>query len=265
MNTQKNNLPLEEALQNLKSKHRVKIISSYNEVKQRYNKASYDTAWDTSGLSVGKFCESVLRFLQDELTKNYIPYGKHIPNFAIECNSLISLPKNSGLESLRIIIPRALIFLYTIRGKRGIGHVGGDVEANEIDASTIVKICDWVFCELIRIYHGLSLEEAQSIIDSISEKEIPLIWKIGGKKRILNKNLNYKQKTLLLIYSETENGVYINDLFDWVEHSHLTNFKRDVLKQLHKEKFIEFDNYNNIVYISPIGINEVELNILSKK
>jgi hypothetical protein len=265
MSIQKNNSQTEDALKNLKPRHRNKIILAYDEIKQRYSKAKYDSAWDSSGLSVGKFCEAVLRFLQDELTKKYIPYGKHIPNFVNECNALINLPQSSGFESMRIIIPRALIYLYTMRGKRGIGHVGGDVEANEIDASTIVRVCDWIFCELIRIYHNLSLEEAQSIIDSISEKSVPLIWEIGGKKRILNKSLNYKQKTLVLIYSEIENGVYVNDLFDWVEHSHLTNFKRDVLKQLHKEKLIEFDNYNDIVYISPLGIKEVETVILNKK
>src|SRR5262245_34585654 len=140
---------LNAALASIPKKFRTRIVSSYLELKRRYQEAQHDSAWDSSGLSAGKFCESVFRFLQPELTGTSIPFGKHIPNFSDECRKLIILPGNAGLESLRVIIPRSLVFLYTLRGKRGIGHVGGDVEANEIDATTTVRVCDWVLCELI--------------------------------------------------------------------------------------------------------------------
>lgn len=77
-----------------------------------------------------------------------------------------------------------------MRGKRGIGHVGGDVEANEIDATTVVRLCDWIICELIRIYHQMSLEEAQALVYTISERNIPDIWEVAGKKRVLRTGLN---------------------------------------------------------------------------
>jgi hypothetical protein len=48
-----------------------------------------------------------------------------------------------------------------MRNKRGIGHVAGDVDANAIDIATMARTADWIVCELIRINHGLSLEEAQ--------------------------------------------------------------------------------------------------------
>ena len=199
-----------------------------------------------------------------EFTEKTLHYlGTHIPNFADECQNLIKLPKTAGIESLRVIIPRALMFLYTLRGKRGIGHVGGDVEANEIDSATLVRVCDWIICELIRVYHQLSLEEAQDIVDAIYTRNLPDVWEVAGKKRVLKTGLSYKDATLLLAYSELGKGVLSEDLYTWTDHSSFGAYKRDVLNQLHKSRLIEYDTDDDIIYISPLGIREVETRILS--
>lgn len=261
MSTTQNNI-LDSALSNIPNAFRNKIIKSYLEIKTRASTSHYNSNWDTPGLSAGKFSETILRFLQKHLTGSNTPFGQHISNFPGECRKLIQLPHSRGNESLRVIIPRALVFIYTLRGKRGIGHVGGDLNANEIDIFTIVRVADWIVCEFIRIFHNISLEEAQSIIDSIAIKFLPDVWEISGKKRVLRKGLSYKQKTLLLLYSESENGILTEDLFDWVKHSKITAYKKDVLKPLHKDNLIEYDIDNEIIQISPTGINEVESNIL---
>jgi len=241
-----------------------KMLKSYFDIRERYVKAIYDSSWDTSGLSAGKFCETLLRFLQKELTGSYIPFGQHITNFANECNKLINLSAKNTNESLRIIIPRALIFLYTIRGKRGIGHIGGDIDNNEMDATIIYNTATWIFCEIIRIYHSLSIEEANDYIVMMLEKKLPDIWIIEDKKRVLRKDLNYKQKTLLLLYSDSNTGVLLEDLFLWIEHSNLSYYKRDTINKLHDDKLIEFNKEDEIIYLSPLGIKEVEENILLK-
>jgi len=255
---------LQGALAKIDTKFRQRIIGAYLELKKRYSEARYNSDWDSSGLSAGKFCEAVFRHLQHTLTGGSIPFGKHIPNFADECRKLITLPETAGHESLRVIIPRALVFLYTLRGKRGIGHVGGDVEANQIDAETVVRTCDWVICELIRIHHDLSLEEAQDLVDAIAVRTIPDIWEVAGKKRVLRTDLSFKDKVLLLLYSDPQSGVLIEDLYQWSDHSHPTVFKRDVVKQLHRQLFVEYDEESEIVYISPLGTKRVEEHILSK-
>ena len=253
---------LESALANIPKKFCSRVLKEYRAVKKRYSKSLYDAEFDVTGLSTGKFVETVLRLLQYELTGTSMPFGSHIPNLPDECRKLIQLPKTAGNESLRIIIPRALVFLYTLRGKRGIGHVGGDVEANGIDMATIVRTCDWIICELIRIYHGLSLEEAQALVDVISVRNIPEIWEVGGKKRVLRTNLNARQKTLLLAYTDVSAGTLVEDLFAWVEYSNLSMFKGAVLKPLHKEKLIEYDAETEAIFISPLGVQEVEMQIL---
>lgn len=255
---------LDSALSSIPKKFRARIVESYLELKRRHQEARFDSAWDSAGLSAGKLCESVFRFVQHELTGSSIPFGRNIPNFADECRNLVSLPKTSGLESLRVIIPRALVFLYTLRGKRGIGHVGGDVEANEIDGTTTVRVCDWIICELIRIYHKLSLEEAQAIVDALTVRSVPDIWEVAGKKRVLLKGLSYKDTTLVLLYADPEAGVLSEDLFLWTEHSNFAVFRRDVLGSLHRGRLVEYDRDTEIVYISPLGVREVEERILAE-
>jgi len=264
-NTQSSTPSLHEALASIPKKFRTRILATYEEIKKRFNEALYDSEYDSAGLSTGKFVESVLRFLQQELTGASTPFGQHIPNFPDECRKLIQLPSTAGHESLRVIIPRALVFLYTLRGKRGIGHVGGDVEANAIDVATIVRTCDWVICELIRIFHGLSLEQAQVLVDTLATRNIPDIWEVAGKKRVLRTDLNARERALLLAYTDVSAGVLIEDLFAWVEYSDLSMFKRTVLNPLHKAKLIEYDKDSDAVFLSPLGAEEVESKILRKK
>ena len=252
---------LESALASIPVTFRKKITKSYLDLKRRHAEAEYDAA----GLSTGKFCEAVLRLLQNELTGSHTPFGDRIVNFGDACEKLTQTPKAAGNESLRIVIPRTLSFLYTLRNKRGIGHVGGDIDANEIDSATMARASDWITCELIRIYHQLSLEDAQALVDSISTRNIPIVWEIAGKKRVLRNGLNYPDQTLLLLYSDTQNGVLTEDLFEWTEYSDFPTFKRSVLVGLHKKRFVEFDRESEIVYISPTGIQHVEEHLLKLK
>jgi hypothetical protein len=152
--------------------------------------------------------------------------------------------------------------MYSIRNKRGIGHVGGDVEANRIDSATLSRTADWVICELIRIYHGFSLEEAQDIVDSLAVRQLPDVWDVGGEKRVLIKGLTSSQEVLLLLYSSVESFVLAEDLCEWVEYSQKSMFRRNILKPLHKKRLIEYDEETEIVYISPLGVKEVEVSIL---
>ncbi len=259
MSTKSHNKILESSLAKIPNEFRGKIISTYIEIKSRNSESLYDA----TGLSAGKYCETILRLLQFEVFKSYTPFGQTINNFADEIKRLTLSPKTAAVESVRIIIPRALLYIYTLRNKRGIGHIGGDVDANKIDTAAIVTAADWVICELIRIYHNLSLEEAQDLIDSISVKELPIIWEVAGKKRILNDKLDSQDKVLVLLYSEKDSFVLSEDLCSWIEYSVLAMFKKRVLEPLHKKKFIEFDKENDCVYLSPLGIKRAEILIKS--
>lgn len=258
MNTPKPKSPLQDALANVPADFRSRIAKSYLELKARHAEGKHDSA----GVSAGKLCETVVRLLQQQMGKPVTPFGQQIANFAGECDSFAQLPKASGNESLRIVIPRALNFLYTLRNKRGIGHAGGDVDANAIDVSTIARVADWVICELIRIYHNMSLEDADALVSSLSTRDIPDIWEVGGKKRVLRGDLDFKQKTLLLLYTSIESAVLAEDLYSWAKYSNFAMYRKRVLGPLDSDNLVEYDREADTVIISPLGVKCVEEEIL---
>lgn len=258
MNTSRNETPLDAALKNVDQRFRSKLIDQYLSVKRSLVEGRDEAV----GMSAGKFCEIVLRFLQQEIHGTYTPFGQSINNFANECRKLIEAQGSTTPEAIRVVMPRALVFIYTIRNKRGIGHVGGDVDANRIDAMTMARSCDWVTCELIRVFHGLSLGEAQDIVDGLSIRTMPDVWEVAGKKRVLRNDLSAKQKVLLLSHQSTDGAILVEDLCDWIEYSNMGVFKSKVLTPLHKERLIEYDRDALTVTISPLGVKLVEDTIL---
>lgn len=259
MNTARNSSVIELALANVPDDFRGHLVKSYLDLKRRYSESQYDAA----GISAGKLCEVLIRLLQSEVFGQFTPFQDSVGNMADECRKLVTSKKTSAVESLRIIIPRALIFLYTIRNKRGIGHIGGDVDANKIDLAAMVTTSDWIICELVRVYHGLSLEEAQDLVDGMSFKSIPAIWDVAGKKRVLKQGLSGQHQALLLLYSDTEATVLSEDLCAWIEYANLAMFKKRVLLPLHEKRLIEYDRDSEVVYLSPLGAQEVEQKILA--
>lgn len=254
MNTRNPNAVFVNALANIPTGFRSKLIQSYIDLK----KYAIETRYEAAGLAAGKLCEVVLRFLQQKVHGTFIPFGNKINNYADECRRLIAAPTMSGNESERVVLPRALLFLYTMRNKRGIGHIGGDVDANGIDIATMAKTSDWIVCELIRINHGLSLEEAQDIVDGISVRQLPTIWEVAGKKRVLKDGLKAKDQALLLLYSSPDSAVLLEDLCDWIEYSNQRMFKSKIIKNLHKQRLLEFDTDTESLMLSPKGVKYVE-------
>jgi hypothetical protein len=252
--------PLDAALAGIPTTLRTRVLDRYEELKRAYVNEQYDAC----GLRAGRFAEVMVRILQHQLTGSYTPFGQQLRQFDKETGALEQLPKTSGPDSLRVIMPRALAFLYTLRNKRGIGHEGGDVDANEIDAATCVRIADWCLSELIRVVHTVSLEEAQALLDAIAERDVPHVWSIAGVKRVLDPSLTAREQVLVLLYSDPETAVPVEDLFAWIEYGRLDHFRTSVLTPLHRARLVEFDKDTNTVLLSPRGATETEMKVLPK-
>ena len=170
-------------------------------------------------------------------------------------------PARVGDRSLRILIPRLLPVLYEIRNNRGVGHVGGDVDPNHEDAEAVLSMANWIMAELVRIFHGVSLADAQVVVESIVSRRHPLIWSIEGVKRVLDATLSTKDQVLLLLYSES-GWILSASLCAWVEYSNLSVFRSKVLGTLHKSRLIEHDAPGGRAKISPAGAKYVEEKLL---
>ncbi len=201
--------------------------------------------------------------MQERAFGKHIPFGKKIPNFADECRKIVSSNNLTPItDSEKLVLPRALVFLYTMRNTRGIGHIGGDVDPNAIDAAVMGRVADWIICELIQIHHNLSLEEAQEIVDALAIRQLPDVWEVAGKRRVLRDGITAREKALLLLYSVQEGIVMTEDLISWIEYSNPGVFKSRVLSKLHSDRFVEWDKEIDTVTLSPKGAKFVEENLL---
>ena len=245
---------LEAALKNIPKRFSSKLLKHYLGIHQAFVEQKHDYC----GQHAGKFCETYLRYLQNELTGTSIPFGEQIRNFKSECEKLEQASSSSKPESYRIVVPRALVFMYTMRNKRDVGHVAGDIDANAIDSATYKRVSDWCFCELIRIAHSLSLDDAQSLVNSISVRQVPLIWCVNGKHRVLDTSMDYKSKTIVLLYLVSNGSITSKDLYIWTKHKNYSVYKRDVLRPLDREGYIEYDQKKELVWISPSGAKLAE-------
>lgn len=232
---------------------RENIEKSFNEIRQRY----FESNFEPSELNGGKFCESVFRLLEWEISGQYRPFGQKIEDFKGTITKMCSNKKDKH-DSIRFHIPSALISIYDVRNRRGVGHVGGDVNPNRMDSEYILAVSSWVMAELVRLYHNVSLSEAQNIVEELVETKIPLVWKIGDKYRVLLSNLTARDKTILVLFSMHPNPTTSKSLKESVEYTNITNFRKNILKVLHRKKLIEYDEKRDLVFLSPLGVKEAQ-------
>jgi hypothetical protein len=228
------------------------LLAAFDEIVTNYRQGR----WEPSELNGGKLCEILYTILQGHVDGAYPAKPAKPSNMVDACRSL-EKASSTFPRSVRIQIPRMLIALYEIRNNRGVGHVGGDVDPNHMDAVAVLYVTKWIVSELVRVFHGVDTSTATAVVDALIEREIPIIWDVGGMKRILSKSLSRKNKTLLLLYGQAT-AVDEEVLADWVEHPRLSDYRKDVLRPLHEAKLVEYDRGAGIVHLSPLGMVYVE-------
>lgn len=230
------------------------LITSYLEIKEQYYLGKHEPA----ELNGGKLVEAVSRLIQQELTGNHTPIGSPIGNMTALLRSFETLPSTYH-ESFRIHIPRALLTIYTIRNRRGVGHLGGDVNPNLADATLIATTADWILAELYRVAFTVSQRDAQAIVDSLVRRRLLLVHEIGTVKRILDPSLKYSDQTLLLLASVHPSAIQLADIVRHLEYSNPAVYKATVIKSLHKKRLIEC-TVDGSCTILPPGLKYVEKN-----
>ena len=243
-------------LANIPAPLRDELLAAYYQIVNNYREGR----WEPSELNGGKLCEVVYTILRGYVDGAF-PASAAKPNNMVDaCRALEQAPANFP-RSVKVQIPRMLIALYEIRNNRGVGHVGGEVNPNQMDATCVLFISKWIVSELVRIFHNVDTKTAEEAIEAIVERVLPVVWRVGNNTRVLVTKLSMKEKTLLLLYSSAQPPEE-QDLFKWVEHSNASVYRRDVLRQLHQEKYVEFDETSGLVHLSPKGTALVEKRVL---
>jgi hypothetical protein len=201
---------LAEAFSNIPAGLRDLLLSEYQQIVQNHA----EHRWSDAELKAGKFCEIVYSILVGHASNSYPAKPAKPSDFVGACRAL---EKNkSEPRSFQILIPRMLLPLYEVRNNRGVGHVGGDVDPNHMDANVVLSMCNWVMAELVRVLHAVTIEEAQAIVDSLAERRIPLVWQDGDLKRVLDPKVSVPDQVLILIASSSK-VVRTEELRNWIE------------------------------------------------
>jgi hypothetical protein len=129
-----------------------------------------------------------------------------------------------------------------------------------MDATVVLSMSKWVMSELVRIFHNTTTDDATAIVDTISDRTLPLLWKVGDRTRVLGTHLGAKEKMLALLFG-SPCAMSVRNIAESIEYKNLTQFRDTVLKPAHKADLIHFDVKKDTVELSPIGARYVETNI----
>ncbi|MFF4163748.1 hypothetical protein [Streptomyces sp. NPDC001741] len=244
------------ALGNLPGSLRSELLGEFDKITRNYREGR----WEASELNGGRFCEIVYSIIAGHLAGDNFPDKAKKPSrFKDACEKLSNAPTMYS-DSARLTIPRVLVPLYDVRNRRGVGHVGGEVDANHMDATFVLHTAQWVMAEMVRIFHKADIVTAGEVVKNLTDRTVPTIWKVGDVVRILAPSITLADGTLLLLYAElgpqSDRALAKN-----LEQGAMGNYRR-VLDRLHKERLVEYDRSTGFVHISPLGEKRVEERLL---
>ena len=208
--------------------------------------------WKYAGNESGQFIEVARRMLEFATTSKYTPLSEKLPLF--NENTLRSYEHGdiSIDNSYRMLIPRYLYAMYSVRNKRGIIHKS-EINPNAMDSTMLLNNAKWILAEFVRLSSNLPFEETAELIESLLEREQPIFWTIGEVTRILYPRMDSASKILCLLYYQ--DGQADAKLQSSIEYKNSARFK-EILRKLHNDRKIEY--INSDCFLSPIGLKEAE-------
>lgn len=228
---------------------RTPLLDEFAEIARNF----MERRWTSTELSGGRFCEIVYTILDGHARGVFAAAPSKPANFVAACRQL---ENNANVpRSFQILIPRLLPALYEIRNNRNVGHVGGDVDPDFMDSSAVLSMASWIVAEFVRVFHGVSTQEAQAVVNNLAERRLPLVWKSGDIRRVLNPSMILTDQILLLLGS-VAGRVSADQVFTWTGYKKRDYFVR-LVRKLHDRRLLEFHEQLGEVELLPPGVEYV--------
>ncbi len=212
------------------------LLAAYKEAKRNF----YLGGLRLSAVEGGRFREAAFRLLQQRTTKAFDPLGRQLDTELL-IKKLSNIPPANERDSIRLHIPRALRVVYDIRNKRDNAHLADGIDPNLQDATLVVGILDWVLAEFVRLYHAVSANTAQQMVETIVTRAAPAIEDFGGFLKVLRTDLEASERVLLLLYERGPQGATFGELESWVHPSMRANLRRTLHRLEHDKAFVHGD------------------------
>jgi len=212
--------------------------------------------WEKSILHASKFSELSLAVIKNVIDDEVIDINNI--HFDQLHNDLINRSKITGEdEILTLAIPRVARTVYDIRNKKRVAHVKA-IDPNLLDSQYCVSACDWTLAQFVMLYLKSDPQEANSIICSLIEKQVPFVEQFeDGSMVILQGNLTFKEQFMVGLYKL---GVRVSRK----ELSRILNTYDQLInstgKNLENEKLVHMNEDGMI--LTKKGIKFVEDNLL---
>lgn len=243
---------LQAALKAIPTGLRDPLIEEFEQALDEYRAAD----WEKVGLKAGKFCEITYCVCSGHATNAYAAMPSKPNNFPQACRDLEQYNGTRG-RSLCIQVPKLLAAVYELRNSRAISHVSTEISPNHMDAELFLRSMKWIMGELVRNYSQLPFADSHAVVEAVTARTFHMVWSNGDVRRVLEPAKTSGQKVLILLYAENK-PVSVAQLQAWVEYKNGTDFKRKVLKDLHKKALVHFDEQAATVQILPTGQTHVE-------
>jgi hypothetical protein len=207
-----------------------KLIEEYLDIKKHF--AMND--WGPGQLKGGRFAEVVLRVYQHLLGEAVTLFGTDI--VPREKTRILNTLESAGTIDAHVrqkTVPLVRLLL-DFRNNRDVAHLGG-FDANSMDALFVMTSATWMICELVRVYGGYAMHEAQKIVDGLSVKEYPVIMEREGELFITRHDLKAKEEVLVLL---TKNASATAEFLQQKSgDSNKSRFQRN-LREMVSDKFV---------------------------
>lgn len=212
--------------------------------------------WDDAQVDAGRFCEATLRYMQWKRKGSYTPIdGNSKPNRKSEVQKCRDDTQLAA--TLRQQIPQAVELVMDFRNNRNSAHLG-DIDANRLDAGTVVSVVTWLIGEIIRLETQQQPADVQALLNRLAEPYVPLIQHIGDTPVILDPSMGIDDQVLVFLY-QAGGVVDIATLREWAGYSHSTRWRTVVIARLAKAKLVFVDKQSQVHLLHPGAARAQEL------
>lgn len=212
--------------------------------------------WEAVGIRAGKICEHIYMILEGFTSGVYADAPSKPRNMVDACKALEKADPSYG-RSVRIQMPRIIIATYELRNNRGIGHVSGELDPNHMDAEFLARSAKWLLAELVRVFSGEQTGAAQSLIEALSERSSPIVWSNDTVIRVLDPEMPTKDRAVVALYTAAK-PITSKELCSHVEYKNLSRFRSSVLRDMTRQKLIEYSKLEDKVELLPPGATLAE-------
>jgi DNA-binding transcriptional ArsR family regulator len=229
------------------------LVRQYVRLKTRAWAGDHEGVQETGG----KLAEHALRATQHLAGQTHVALRTEIRNMKQQCEALEKLPRSAADDALRVVLPRVVQTLYTLRNKRSGGHTASEVDPSRSDALLTERIADWIMAEFFRIGNELPLDQAEAAVAALVERRLPVVYEVGKFRRVLKTGLDPKAEIMVLLYAEST-GATIGELRRWTRIPQ-TSLNR-YIDQLERDRLVRVETQGRIrrVYLLPTGERRVE-------